>query len=260
MGTSADTTLSTTRILERHERRSRTDTESWDRSAVIENMQSQSSSMVEKSDLVALFPTFVFRTQLKPVDFARINRDVADKLAALIAKSGPRIDASRWQTQQRLHELAEFEELSAIVVEAAHGVLEWQKVLHSGIRITGCWANISAPGATHRSHNHPNNYLSAVYYVSAPEGARHIVFEDPRAQTNVISPRVSELSERNAGQILLGVTEGLLVMFPAWLNHSVPENRSGADRISIAFNLMFDHFAEDMAMPKWEGNLAADAN
>ena len=94
-----------------------------------------------------------------------------------------------------------------------------------------------------------------MYYVQADEGARHIHFDDPRPQTNIISPRTLEITAENAGQIHLGVSEGMLVMFPAWLQHSVPENKSSRERISIAINLMFTSFGETMAQPKWQGNV-----
>jgi hypothetical protein len=31
--------------------------------------------------------------------------------------------------------------------------------------LRGSWANLYAPGTVHRAHSHPDNYLSAVYYV-----------------------------------------------------------------------------------------------
>jgi hypothetical protein len=34
--------------------------------------------------------------------------------------------------------------------------------------ITGCWANVNPPGSYHPTHNHPNNFLSGVYYVDIP--------------------------------------------------------------------------------------------
>lgn len=213
------------------------------------------SERIESSEMVPLFPTFVHRVQLAQPAYRRINGAVSAKLRALYTLDGPLPPNSRWQTGQRLHRHEELRELCGVVLEAADAVLRWQRVVHTGLRITGCWANISSPGAAHRSHNHPNNYLSAVYYVKAGDGARHIVFEDPRPQTNVISPAVSALVESNAGEIHLGVGEGMLVMFPAWLSHYVPENRSSEDRVSVAFNLMFERFGEEMAQPKWEGNL-----
>jgi uncharacterized protein (TIGR02466 family) len=62
------------------------------------------------------------------------------------------------------------------------------------LEITGCWANLHSPGAAHRAHSHPNNYLSAVYYVRTWPGADTINFHDPRSQAGVIRPPVTELT------------------------------------------------------------------
>ena len=44
-------------------------------------------------------------------------------------------------------------------------------------------------------------------------------------------------------------------MFPAYLSHSVPANRTSEERISIAFNAMFTGIAETMSEPLWKGTL-----
>ncbi len=86
-------------------------------------------------------------------------------------------------------------------------------------------------------------------------GADTISFDDPRPQTNIISPLTSESIDENAGQIHVSTREGLLLLFPSWLQHQVPQNRSERARISIAFNLMFSRFGETMSRPKWQGNV-----
>ena len=49
------------------------------------------------------------------------------------------------------------------------------------------------------------------------------------------------------------VAEGDLVMFPGWLDHEVPINQSDADRVSIAFNVMFRNYGEAMSRPMRKG-------
>ena len=46
-----------------------------------------------------------------------------------------------------------------------------------------------------------------------------------------------------------------MVLFPAWLTHSVPVNASGHDRISIAFNLMFRDYVEHASPALWKGTV-----
>ena len=137
---------------------------------------------------------------------------------------------------------------------ALERVLELLRVGHQTIQITGCWANINAPGASHKMHAHPNNFLSGVYYVQVQDGADTINFHDPRPETGIIRPPVTELTVYNTDQVVMTVEDGMLIVFPAWLPHSVDSNRSGQTRISVSFNAMFSSFAETMGQPLWDGS------
>jgi uncharacterized protein (TIGR02466 family) len=108
-------------------------------------------------------------------------------------------------------------------------------------------------------HTHPNNYLSGVYYVRTEPGADSIRFVDPRVQARQIAPKVRERNPANSMDAFVNVPAGRLVLFPAWLQHSVPQNTSGTERISIAFNLMYTDFTRRYARPKWEGIKAPDS-
>ncbi len=130
-------------------------------------------------------------------------------------------------------------------------MLQFLKIRTAAIEITGCWANLYAPGASHRAHSHPNNYLSAVYYVRTWPGADTINFHDPRRQTGVIRPPVVELTAENTDQVVIKVREGTLLMFPSYLEHSVDANTSDAERVSVSFNVMFSSFAERLSKPLW---------
>ena len=43
----------------------------------------------------------------------------------------------------------------------------------------------------------------------------------------------------------------MLLLFPAWLHHSVGGNAGDSERISISFNVMFEKFGELLARPIW---------
>jgi hypothetical protein len=59
----------------------------------------------------------------------------------------------------------------------------------------------------------------------------------------IIRPPVTELTAYNTDQVVVAVGVGTLLVFPAWLPHSVDANRSERARISISFNAMFTAFA-----------------
>ena len=206
---------------------------------------------MEASDVIPMFPTLVWKIQLK----AKL-RDALDAriLAALqkMRRDLPALGAGAgWQSEQTLHQREEFRDLVSCVGHAAKSVLRFLRVGHDAIEITGCWATVLAKGAMHKAHSHPNNYLSGVYYVRTHPGADTINFRDPRNQTGVIRPPVAELTAENTDQVVVKVRNGTLLMFPSYLEHSVDANMSENARISISFNLMFSYFTEKLSKPLW---------
>jgi uncharacterized protein (TIGR02466 family) len=156
-----------------------------------------------------------------------------------------------WQSDHGLHERAPFREVVDCIEDAAASVLGYLRISHEGFAVTGCWANVNARGAGHTLHSHPNNYLSGVYYVRTHSGADTINFLDPRPQAGIIRPPVTELTAENTEQVVVTVKDGMLLLFPAWLQHAVDPNRGDRVRISIGFNIMFSAYAETMARPQW---------
>jgi uncharacterized protein (TIGR02466 family) len=216
-------------------------------------MSAAAGGPIERSGVLKLFPTHVWATQLRPQAYAPINRDIVRRLEAL----RPAEAHGQWQTAQDLHHDPAFAGLVGILLQTARGICESLTLVHDDIAITGCWANVSDRGYPHRQHIHPNNFLSGAYYVRTAPGADAICFHDPRLQAAMIVPPAREQNRSNADLVTLDVREGMLVMFPAWLQHSVPPNASDQTRISVAFNLMFPSFGTAMASPLWRGDTGA---
>jgi uncharacterized protein (TIGR02466 family) len=198
-----------------------------------------------------MFPTFLWKAELRPEIYEPLNDSILQALGQMGAPLYDLKPTESWQSDHGLQERDEFREFVDCVSEAAASALAYLKVGHENVRITGCWANLNASGAEHRLHNHPNNYLSGVYYVRTQPGADSINFLDPRPQTAIIRPPVTELTAENTEQVVVTVKDGLLLLFPAWLPHAVDPNRSDRIRISIGFNIMFPAYAERMARPSW---------
>ena len=201
--------------------------------------------------VLRMFPTFVWKADLRPEVHASIDALIVRKLGEIGAPLSDFKAGKSWQSDSALHELGEFGGLVDHIGQAAKMVLDFLKIGTAQYRITGCWANVNAPGASHGTHSHPNNYLSGVYYVQTGEGADTINFHDPRPQIGIIRPPVSALTADNTDQVVVKVKDGTLLMFPAWLQHSVDANRGGRPRVSISFNLMFSSYAETMGKPSW---------
>jgi uncharacterized protein (TIGR02466 family) len=223
----------------------------------------------QKTDVLRMFPCFVWKAELAREIAAPMNEALLAALAGIGAPLQELAHGQSWQSAHDLHRRAPFQELVGCIHKAAEAVLDYLRIGRqvgpgnneagsneasnkAGLAITGCWANVNAPGAAHPEHSHPNNYLSGVYYLLTPAGADTIDFHDPRPQTGIIRPPVMALTAENTDEVVVRVTAGTLLLFPAWLSHSVDANASTELRISVSFNLMFSAYAETMGQPMWE--------
>ena len=214
-------------------------------------MTARRETSIATSDVVSMFPTFVWKIALKREVCDRIGRTLLEAVSSMRSDRPELAPGESWQSDNDLQRRAELGELCSGIEEAATAVLRFLSVSPAGLDITGCWVNVNAPGAAHRLHTHPNNFLSGVYYVRTHEGANVIYFHDPRPQTGIIRPGVTELTAANTDQVVVPVSDGSLLLFPAWLPHSVPPNESDENRISVSFNLMFSDYTNSMSAPLW---------
>ena len=205
----------------------------------------------EALDVLRMFPTFVWKAQVAPSVRQGIEDDVLAKLDAMRRDAGEPVPGRGWQSEKDLHRLDEFRGLVACIRDAAESVLDFLKTGDGAFDLTGLWANMNPKGAAHLIHSHPNNFLSGIYYLRTHEGADTVNFHDPRSQTGIIRPPVTELTAENTDQVVVEVSDGTLLMFPSWLPHSVDASGSDETRISVSFNIMFSAYAEKMNTPLW---------
>ena len=214
-------------------------------------MVKQTERRIEASDVIPMFPTLVWKILLEAELRSAIDAKILPALEG-IRRGLPRLEAGQgWQSEQTLHAREEFLDLAACVGNATRSVLRFLRIGDQAVEITGCWATVLARGAAHKAHSHPNNFLSGVYYVRTRPGSDVINFHDPRTQAGVIRPPVVELTAENTDQVAVRVTNGTLLVFPSYLEHSVDANVNEEERISVSFNVMFSSFTEKLSKPLW---------
>jgi len=92
--------------------------------------------------------------------------------------------------------------------------------------ITDIWGSIYKHGEYCISHVHEPQQLSWCYYLQVPEGSADIVFDNI---DYAITPKAGDL-----------------IMFPGWMSHSVPENKSQDERIILAGNLEISCYSNNL--------------
>jgi uncharacterized protein (TIGR02466 family) len=115
-----------------------------------------------------------------------------------------------------------------------------------GYRGTG-WANVNENGDYNTPHVHAGEQWSIVYYVAIgePESGRplngRLELRDPRPAANF-----GNVKGFTFGQPLeIDPKPGMMVIFPAWLEHWVHPFHGKGQRISIAMNLTIDGRASE---------------
>tara|TARA_B100001996_G_C18625171_1_gene579428 strand:+ start:730 stop:1314 length:585 start_codon:yes stop_codon:yes gene_type:complete len=96
------------------------------------------------------------------------------------------------------------------------------------------WTNVNEVGSSNALHTHTPDAWAGIYYVQA-EGTGNLVFYNP-ANTLVQCNQHSPYTRRT------GITpkDGMLVLWPGWVPHSVEENKSNQQRINLAWGINFN--------------------
>ena len=106
--------------------------------------------------------------------------------------------------------------------------------------IGNMWANINPKDGMNQPHIHPNSLFSGVYYVKSNPNAGRLKIYDPRPGIQMVMPirkdgKPPKHLWRDAN---LDPITGRIIIFPAWLWHSVEPNQSNDLRISVSFNFI----------------------
>ena len=115
---------------------------------------------------------------------------------------------------------------------------------YDSYRFGQSWVSYKHPGQHHTMHSHPNSLISGVFYFGEPtDKTPAIKFHKLEGGFNVsyLSPKlVKDKRELKYAQKEFSIefTPGLLLLFPSYLHHSVPLNKTDKTRCSLAFNIV----------------------
>jgi uncharacterized protein (TIGR02466 family) len=189
---------------------------------------------------LSLFATPVMVEELDDSD--ALNAELAEIILARM-KSDPGLQLSNIGGWQSKHDLPAWAGAagqrivrSAARLATANTSAAKGSAVHWSI---DAWANVSEGGASNRAHVHGGSYWSAVYYVAVGAGeGGELMLHDPRMPA--LRMHAPNLRFKGGGPELFAPImprAGLMVLFPAWLSHSVQPWAGGEPRISIAMNI-----------------------
>jgi len=189
-----------------------------------------------------LFPEPIFKYKLN--NFKNLNKELSKYIYELRDKDNEGLKKSNkggWHSKN--FKLGDKDSVQQkFLLEAEKNIIDvfknygW-KTNNVPIRIKEMWAIINKNEDFNVLHSHPNCYLSAAYYVKAPENCGKFEVECPNIAKRNSYPEIEKQNDLNINVVSLDIDEGDLLFFPSYLPHKVAKNKSGEDRIVISFNI-----------------------
>ena len=197
---------------------------------------------MSKPEIIKIFPEPVLKYKLD--DFKSLNEKLTEYIYTLRKNDQDGVNKSNkggWHSQNfNLNDTSSIQykfglKLQEYIINAFNN-FGW-KVENKNIRITEMWAIINKKNDFNVLHTHPNCFLSAAYYVSAPKDSGKFEVENPNLAKRYAHPEIAVQNELNFEVISIDISEGDLLLFPSYLPHKVESNKSNDDRIVISFNI-----------------------
>jgi uncharacterized protein (TIGR02466 family) len=185
-----------------------------------------------------LFPT--------PVSFFELGSDLTEVELDFIKNLEQRNnDGNMTSVNNNLFDTAELAEIARFCEES---VQEFVKEIYAPKfevtpYITQSWANFTQKGQWHHKHEHPNSFVSGVFYVQAVKDTDRIYFYKNGYQQ--IKLPTDNFNLYNSDSWWLGVETGQLILFPSHLTHMVQTVETDETRISISFNTFLKGYVGD---------------
>ena len=187
----------------------------------------------KKLEIIDLFKTSVAYFVLQE------DTKALTQFACHWAKNHPSVNISNKGGYQSPALPLDIPELQSLCQEANRCFNEVGKLFYynRALGISNMWLNINSPKSYNIPHDHSFSFLSSCFYISTPEKSGNIVFHNKNPIEN-FTPQKSftEYGSYNSSEWTLPVKENYFYVFPSWLQHSVLQNNSVEDRISISIN------------------------
>jgi len=191
-------------------------------------------------EILELFPTPVYTTTI-PLSFSKVIL-FFDK-----QDMGTDSDHDNYGYRSKdsyILDKPECKELSEFILSNAKVYADQLGYDYPEYRFGQSWISIKAPGQHHTMHTHPNGLISGVfYYGPTSEKTPAIKFHKMTAGINVsyIQPKTVDKKKDlkySHSEFSIMFEPGLLLLFPSYLHHSVPLNKTDKHRQSLAFNIV----------------------
>jgi uncharacterized protein (TIGR02466 family) len=121
---------------------------------------------------------------------------------------------------------------------------------YSDLEFAQSWITYKRPGQFHKAHTHPNTLLSGVFYYDIQPGDTAIVFSKEVKSFNrpYIEPSLLDDYQNHPfsqEEIYFTPSQNNFIIFPSYLVHGVPPNKTSRVRKALGVNVLPKHTLGD---------------
>jgi len=190
----------------------------------------------EENAIESIFPCPIYHTQRNSDLESSEMKEIEDILEKGMRQTDPNhyVSNNTYIFNTKLYNIKEFCEKH--IKNYVDKVISPKKELN--FYITQSWLNMTEPGGMHGRHRHQNSIIGGVFYIITVENDCIFFNDSNQAIKENINFEVKEYNPWNSSACGFPVNDNKLILFPPWMEHSVPQNdKATTNRISLSFNV-----------------------
>lgn len=192
--------------------------------------------MIKNNETITLFEVKLYATKLKNIEHEKIKNHIK-KLKKI--PNNPIITSNEggWHSPFFWYPFPTcLENLNKKIKEFVAKTARKEFEIRGDTPIHNSWFICNKKGDFNSPHKHPPYTLTGMYYIEAPDNCGDVVFKNDMEMNNYATS-YKNLNTLNSKTFSVKPEKGLLLIFPAWLEHYVKVNKSNKERIVYGFNI-----------------------
>lgn len=193
-----------------------------------------------KTEYIFSEPLLVAKRDL---DSEAVTNDVLsliDKGHESARKSGKEL-GKRINLFPELFEQIDLPHLKEVIDSIVHMIDQYRLSINmKKLDMSAIWINLNGRGGYNERHAHPGSIISGVFYVKVPDDSESpfLLFKSRESTDYGFSDAfINDNSPQEMySSMVIPAEEGKMILFPSYIDHEVPPNKSEDYRISISFN------------------------
>lgn len=142
-----------------------------------------------------------------------------------------------YKSEENIHSYEIFHPLFEYICQMVTRACYDLNFVESDIAITSSWLTVNSNKDHHIKEHVHKDVFSGVFYLKCPEGSGRLNIKNESINRMWMgNDLISDKNEFTASNILIEPVDGNILLFPSYLPHSVENNDSDCERISISFS------------------------